>query len=512
MTANPYGTSALRKNVITFLSGKFLSAALTFAILLLVVRVLPVEQYAAYVTLIASMELGYAIAQLGLSWMAARYLPEYLLNARGKVLIRYCIKLLVWQSLSLAAFLCLFSLMLGKFLIWSDLGQYQSAAKIVLVILFVEGVGKFCREGMLGPLMQQGAIRFSMILRQFIFLSILVFQSYDGDISLHNVVCFELIASGMGSTIAVLSLVRILFLQRGNPGNANWEVVASFHQWKLALQMYSAHLMALTYSPQILINILQKSAGPEATALFGFLRSLIDQVSRYLPATLLFSIVRPKLVATSVSNGNQEMIRLASTIGKLSLLLLFPLLAVSAGWGEQFVNYLSGGKFTDSAMALFGFLLVLIPYSQRHLLETVAVILERSWLCNVGGLCGMLVLPLMFWLLSMGLGISAAIISIGVGYLLFNGVLVIGLMRTTMYTPDLFSISRLLLAFSISVFVSLMMSTMFGRLTPFDSATFLLGTFATIFSYFAVLWLMNPFNEIERKKINDLTAKRVFTV
>jgi O-antigen/teichoic acid export membrane protein len=75
MSVHPYSSAELRRSTWHFLSGKMVSGLLTIAILLWLVRLLPVAEYGAYVSLIAAAELGFALGDMGLTWAAARFMP-----------------------------------------------------------------------------------------------------------------------------------------------------------------------------------------------------------------------------------------------------------------------------------------------------------------------------------------------------------------------------------------------------------------------------------------------------
>ena len=92
MSASPYSRHALKRSAAHFLIGKAISALFTLIILFWLVRLLTVEEYGAYVTLIAGMEFSLAIASFGLPWVAARYLPEFRLHASGEILAHF-----VWK-------------------------------------------------------------------------------------------------------------------------------------------------------------------------------------------------------------------------------------------------------------------------------------------------------------------------------------------------------------------------------------------------------------------------------
>ncbi|MDP1535439.1 MAG: oligosaccharide flippase family protein, partial [Rubrivivax sp.] len=90
-----------------FLTGKAVSGMLTLIILLLLVRVLTVEEYGIYVILVAGMELLLAVTSLGLPWTVARYLPEFRLRASGKMLAHF-----VWQAMALISLFLVIGILL----------------------------------------------------------------------------------------------------------------------------------------------------------------------------------------------------------------------------------------------------------------------------------------------------------------------------------------------------------------------------------------------------------------
>ncbi len=101
MSVSPYSSAALKRSALHFLTGKAASGMLALIILLLLVRVLTVEEYGIYVILVAGMELVLAVTSLGLPWTVARYLPEFRLRARGKMLATLCGKPMALISLFL---------------------------------------------------------------------------------------------------------------------------------------------------------------------------------------------------------------------------------------------------------------------------------------------------------------------------------------------------------------------------------------------------------------------------
>ena len=202
MSISPYSRVAFRYNTILFLIGKMFSALLTFVTLLWVVRLLTASEYGAYVVFVAGMEITLAMTALGLPWVSARYLPEFRLYASGKMLMHF-----VWQ---VTAWIGLF-LIVGALSLWvavprllpSELAQYTDVIELYLLLLLIEGLGRYIRESILGPLMQQGRAQISQALRNLAFLLLIGIIVSQGVVHLYHVVFAELIASALGTILHI---------------------------------------------------------------------------------------------------------------------------------------------------------------------------------------------------------------------------------------------------------------------------------------------------------------------
>lgn len=506
MSLSAYSGAALKRSAWHFLSGKAASALLTFLILLWVVRLLPVAEYGAYVTLVAGMELAMIIATLGLPWLAARYLPEFHLHASRPRLRRLVSNLLGWQAASLAGLAGILALGLGIYLTWADLTPYRTVAQFYLLVLLVEGIGRQVRESLLGSLLLQGVAQVSLVARNLAFIALLAAASLSGAVSLINVVQVELAASVLGALLALGGLARWLKETDVLPGKPGWQEPRLAAMWRTAGHMYFSHLFTLLYSPQIFLLFIQRYLGVEAAAVFGFMRTLYEQIARYLPATLLFGLVRPKLVASYVGGGGaEELSRNANMAGKLSLFVLMPLVAFIAVAGQDLIGLLSGAKFPETGLLFLGFMLALIPFSQRQLLETAAVATGHSRLCTHAAASGLLMLPLMYGLLVAGLGLWAPVIALGLGHLVFNGLILAGIVRQIGYRPDTPGFYKLLAAALAGFFSSAWVPAMqpvWTRLMVMALLT------ATVF--LLVAWWIKPFTEDERTRLNGLLNRRLF--
>ena len=323
--------------------------------------------------------------------------------------------------------------------------QYTDVARLYLIVLFIGGLGRHLQDTALGPLLQQGRAQISIVTRNITFPLFLGVAAVQGEVHLNQLVLAELAASVLSTSVAVLGLIRHLRSRHDFPGRVGWNPPTWSEMWCVGRQMYVTELVALAYSRQVLIFMTQRFLGVETTALFGFLLNLYGQVARYLPANLLFGLIRPKLVASYVDKGCMaELTRNANLVGKLNLFVLVPLLIFAWLAGNELVSILSGGKFIHSGNILAGLLLALIPLSQLQILVTVAVVSDKSQLVTWGSVFGLLALPLAFWLLELGWGLWSPVIAMIVGQVLFNTILIGALEYTTTYRPDTIGFFKLL--------------------------------------------------------------------
>lgn len=509
MSVSPYSRAALSRSATHFLAGKAASALLTVILLLWLVRLLPTEEYGAYVAFVSAMELVLAITSMGLPWMAARYLPEFRLYASGSKLNQF-----VWQLVSrLVAFLIAGSLLLlaamPSALKSLDLMQHTSAARLYLLVVVVEGLGRSIRDHVLGPLLQQGSAQISLVARNLVMLLLITVTVLQGPVHLHDVVLVEIAASLFGAFVAIRALSRYLHAHRDLSGKDDWHPDNWRERWRIALNMYFNHLVTMTYSPQAFVFLIQRYVGIEATALFGFLRSLYTQIANYLPASLLFSLIRPKLIASYVGEGGGgELTRNANLVGKLSLFALMPVLVFVGLSNDELLTLLSGGKFIGGHY-LAGLLLTLIPFSQRHILETVAVAHNMSFLCLWGSALGVLSLPLAYALVESGLGLWGPVIAMLVGQFIFNTVLICALVRTTSYRPDMTGFIKLS-ASALVTFFAIRQMAMQGAAPVHELLSLLFYAGLGCGLYLLVSYFLKPFSGDERARLNRLLRRNIF--
>lgn len=511
-----YSISELRRNAGHFLIGKVGTASLTFLIFVLLAHSLRLNSYGAYATLLAMVELCIALSTLGLDWATSRYLPEYRLYANqmeiGRFLRMVCMPR-IFTLFGLAALVLLNQNLLAG---WLHLENYLPALNLYCGVLVVEGIGRIIRDSILGELMQQKLAQASLILRNLLLLLTLVWlkftvwQNVPADyIRLHDVAVAEFFTALIGLALAAYFLRRHM---RSLPATVDrkedWHPVDRKRVWHTAKHMYASYLLTLSYGAQVLTFIINSMLGLQSTAIFGFARNLMDLLRRYLPSEIFMSLIRPKFVATySESGGDVTALRDNALLAwKISLFVLTPGILFFAAYGKEFIEMVSNGKFTAHSLLVFCMLLALIPASQRRILEMIATILHHPDLCSRASATGLIMLPLAFALIWVGLDLWAIVITLFLGESLFNAILITMLkQRGFPYQVPVRSLFMMFIS-GVLCWVTLYLI----GLRPGGWLALGLALMLSTVLFLFVAYLLKPFSTSERNSLNMLASRPLF--
>ncbi len=152
---NPYGRASVRAGLIIFITGRGLSAVLTFAAFAMAARLLNLPEYGIYAASLALMEIGIAFSSAGLDWVAARTLPDYRVYAGGRATVTMVLRLGIIQAFILMAVGSLVAVKADWIAALLQLQGAEDAFMLTGVLLAVEGIGRLSRDQMLGILMHQ---------------------------------------------------------------------------------------------------------------------------------------------------------------------------------------------------------------------------------------------------------------------------------------------------------------------------------------------------------------------
>lgn len=511
-----YSMGELRHNAVHFLIGKVGSALLTFLVFVLLAHSLKVDGYGAYATLLAVVELGIALSTLGLDWATSRHLPEYRLYATPQQL--HVFLRMVSLPRVIALLILASSVLLAQHLVarWFHLETYLFALNLYCGVLFIEGVARIIRDSILGELMQQKLAQASLVLRNLLLLLSIVWLKVAvwPDVSLnyvrlHDVAVAEFFSALAGLTLVAYSLWHHLRrLPHREKTQSDWKPVDKKTIWRTASHMYLSYLLTLSYGAQVFTFIVNTWLGLQAAAVFGFARNLSDLLRKYLPSEMFMALIRPKFVASFAASGGDVTVLRANAllVWKISLFVLAPGILFFAAYGEEFVNLVSNGKFTEHSLLVFGMLLTLIPASQRRILEMVATILHHPDLCSRASAMGLIMLPLAFLLLSMGFGLWGIVLTLFLGETLFNTMLITSLKRRAY--PYIVPLRSLLVLGGAGALNWLLLHVLGLHPDNWWALGLVLALSTVLFLF--TTYLLKPFTADERRNLNQLTKKPVF--
>lgn len=421
-----YSATRLRRAMTQFIGGRIVQALGQIALVLVLVRVLPVHEFGLYMLVIGLSEMLLLAASLGGVHVARRYLPLLVTRLPMR-------RLLVFVALLASvhvAVLC--SVCASLWLLWPavsaliGLGEAEAAAaKPALFLVLLLPAMRFACE-MLDSLLEQGKARLVEALAVFGRLSgigILVLASTS--IGIGAVIAVDIVVLGIAMLLAWMLLIGSLLAHGGGgDGEIPWREIARF-----ASCMGPVDVMGSSASPGALRLVLANTLGVVESGLFAFLQSIQNVVGRYLPGTLLRGIVMPVLVARSdTSAGRTTVERGASLFVKSNLMVVAGGSVIIALAGDDLVSLLSGGRFREAGTTLLLMYLGLAVISQRVVIEMVMQITGQVATLRATAALSPIALVVV-WMVS-GYGLDAAVIVLIAFASIANGIATTALMRS----------------------------------------------------------------------------------
>jgi O-antigen/teichoic acid export membrane protein len=389
----PYSAVRLKRGLGYFISGKGAAALLGLINFTLVVQLLPVEEYAGYVTIIAALEVAIAFSTFGLDWAGLRYLPEMREQSSGAGL-----RLLVWRlcgyrAASLGAVALLGAALLPWLMHQAQLDAFLPIAKIYLCVLCAEGMLRFILGVVFDSLLLQAQGQFSLIVRNASFASAVALAGSGAGIA--EVARYDLAAASAGLLVAViLLLVHMHTACRRQLDSGVSALPDAGRMRHMALHNYASMLLCQPYSPQALLLLAGLFLPSAATAVLGFARNLTDLIRRYQPVEMLLGLVRPLLISTYARQRDfASLARMSQLIYKFSLLTLCPVLVVCTAYGDLLIGVLAKQKYPQAYWLVVGLAWTLVLRSHRLLVGTMANILDQPQLLTRTSLATLVVLP-----------------------------------------------------------------------------------------------------------------------
>jgi O-antigen/teichoic acid export membrane protein len=497
-----YGWHALRRSLVHFALGKTFRMATSLTIFVVLVRVLPLNQYAVYVSFHAVIVAVGTITSIGIQKVLFRYLPE--LRATGNNIAAYRLffyGMLVRTfvvSLLFVAILPFIPAIAGIF----NFDEWVWLFPWYLLMGYLRLTASWLSQCMESFLWQKES-QYSLALGGAVTAALVSILALNGNLRLE----FVVIAEAAGEATALFFLLTgwlrkwLTDSQRreGDPGwwRKNRSRVLRYGAWSYLLTQSALfygsapnRLVAAHFLPVLDVAVL------------GATDQMMKLVRKLVPTRMFMSMVRPVAMARFAASGDFRAVsKLSEFVFRLNLTLLALPLVVLAVVGPELMDWLTDGKYVAAAYLLMGFLVVLIAEGSRELVALMVQALEKNSIFFWSNLiqCSSLVLALP--LLSV-LGIWSLVVANFSGIVLANSIVIIRLRRQG-YT---FSVHFGLIAW---IIVHAAVAGAAGWLVWYLTQS-IIGTLAVIGTIYGIMIVVKPpLLDREKDVVMDLLRKRL---
>lgn len=505
----PYSVERVRTSLAHFAVGKALGLLLGFGLLLLLVRVLAIEDYAFYVAALASLEIVAQFSALGLYGAAQRYIPEYLYKGEGRRLARLtwmlCVGRLITLLMAVALLYPLTPILAGSL----GLEGFIWPIRLYMLVIVLESFARFL-DVIFESLLLQKLSQISLLLRAAVRCGAVasLFLSTSTPVALDTWIWIDgtaALASCLWASVRLAIFLRATAKENVGTGAS----INLLRYLRYAVPNYLAASL-YTLSGQNVIALIAVRILPVAQfAAFGFAMSFVVMLQRYLPMFLLIGLVRPLFIAARQRTDYTERLPLlGSLVFKLNVFALAPVAALLAVAGDSVADVMTSGRFVEASGYLFALTWLLLAQSLRAVASLTAQAMEDAKAPLQGtaiGLVGLLVgIALSRWLGGYGL-----IFGLIVSEFLFAGKVITAMSswHGLLVKVALASYGRVVIGGVLAGVVVWLQQRSGSAANLWDLCGMTLSALAV---YFTFCFLFKPFTREERAILNGLLKRRLF--
>lgn len=402
MTVDVYSGERTLRNAWQFLIGKGFTAICTVFLVGFVVRFLALTEYAFYISVVAALETGLVLSSLGIDWVIIRYVPQFVVGGTYTGLKTFIASMVVYRFISMVVFAGIAAI--ATYYLEPIQFVGRTIALLLLTALFIsEGLLRLLRDNTLESLANQSLTQFGVILRQGLFLALLAGMSATGSSSTVEVVLIsELIASLMALSFAIYAVLKTISPLKSRRRLAEWSPPGLLTMRKTAWHNYLSGLLSYPFSAQALVLLIVTINGPAGAALFGFVTRIVEILRGYLPALLLMNVLRPRLFGIYERTKQFEKPATeARLISGLSLFTIFPVIVITALYGDWFIGVASGGRFQEGNRLLLLLVMSLVFRVQRQMATLLINCVSITSILFKNAIYSLLLIPVLFMLMGL---------------------------------------------------------------------------------------------------------------
>lgn len=497
MAVGPYTLGRFRRALAHFIGGRAVQAAARVALVLLLVRILPVEDFGAYMLLVGLSEAALQLLSFGIPPVGYCYLPEVVTSCDRSRSRRFVTLIVGIQLIVLALAVFILYANWERLVPYVGFGPLQASVTIPAVMLFLLVPSFRLAVSLLDALLEQGRAQIARAIMPTGRVAILGgLVLWQGDsIALSTVILVDVGVSACCLLLAWFFLARSVVAQATSRVNGRLPVRSMM---RFGWHMAAVDLLAATASPGALRAAIGSTLGIAGAGLFAFLQSLQRVAGRYLPGVLLRGLVRPVLVERSLRPRGMPTVEAGSSLLlKLNLAAAMAGSAIIAAGGDGLVAALSGGRFTGAGNTLLLLFLGLGTQSQRSVVEMMMQISgQTNALRWTAGFAPLALLGV--WQFGY-LGLNAAIGIVIAGSVLANGTAMLVIRRGSPLSIDIAGLACIGAAGLIGLGTALL-----GREAGYPPAAAAAG----LVMFGVALVLLKPFTVAETNLVGKVAGSR----
>lgn len=374
-----YGRDAIWRSLGHFLLGKTFRLVTSLTIFLILVRNLPLEQYAVHISFNAVLFIVGVLTSFGVQKIMFRYLPE--LRATGNNIAAY--RLLFWGMMFRTFVVsAMFAAMLPFIPQIAEAFNFQAWVALFplyLVMSYFRLTALWLSQSLESFLWQKES-QYSLALGGLVSAGLMIALVMTGNLELRNVILAELAGELTSLALLLIGWTRRWFKDRQrDEGDRYWwrdnkRRVIRYGAWSYALNQ-----SALGYGSAPNRLVAAHFLGVADTAVLGAADNMMNLARKLVPTRMFMSMVRPLAMARFASSGDfQAVAAISESVFRMNLILLVFPISILAVVGPELMGWITNGKYAEAGYLLMGFLFVLIAEGLRSLVELMVQALEKN--------------------------------------------------------------------------------------------------------------------------------------
>lgn len=390
--SSPYSLAKVRSAIGYYLLGRGASALFGFATIILLVRFLSVNDYAAYIALTGLAGIAMMLSSLGLERVITRFVPEGRLYHSEKKLQSF-----VWKIalVRLAATLCVTMLMAGGWQWLVTLFAFINLDRMpwaLAIFLVANSLFEILAVTLQALVLQKLLTQIMVLIWGGRLVAILYLANLQSGLGLEKVLWLMALPELAGSACLLIAVGMVLRHSgaASRIGQPPEDLNRPWPQWSetrnLAGHSYAFNILASVPQGYFMRTLVATTLPVEVVAAYGFFSSLVDKVRSYLPIQLMYNLFEPLLVARYLEDKDEHALsRHIRLMYKANLLVIMMALVFIAISGNTAINLATGGKFLEQSWIL-ALLLVQVAFGSHVLaIQLIVNVLKLNKILSQAG-------------------------------------------------------------------------------------------------------------------------------